>query len=365
MSNVANLDKYSKDIFDDIGKAIETFPLKEMENDLQYTSAITGLTNTIFTTFRTVFDSKKNPGKYRNCFDERIRDKQNEYFHHPEFRGVYNEVRDFDEEGPVDRTYFDSICNYCELNGLDVQTIIRYFIVVKSLIAVLPIIGDYKRKPNIFQDDNSSILNENKHTMTNEQKNQILKYLIDNENRGTLDGKVIGPLFGVRPDHVIMFVEKLDRSFGYIDYIGMAQHYFQIRTTPDGIEFYENGGFKSESSITASHTANLASASIGGNVTIIMGNNNSQHITTHIKAGDINLLRETLKRHNVPEEDIKELENIIDNDNPDVENKKVGAKVGSWLKKMLGKTIDATWKVGTDVAAKVLTEAINQHYGIK
>lgn len=256
MFNVANLDKYSKDIFDDIGKAIETYPLKDIENELQYTTAITDLTNTIFTMFRTVFDGKKNPGTYRNCFDERIRDKQNEYFQHPEFIGIYSEVECFDEEGPVDRTYFESICKYCELNGRDIQTIIRYFIVVKSLIAVVPIIGDYKRKPDIFQDDSSAISNKDKHTMTNEQKNQILKYLIENEDNGTLDGKVIGPLFGVRPDHVIKFVEKLDRSFGYIDYIGMAQYYFQIRTTPDGIEFYEHGGFKSEHIASADLTSN-------------------------------------------------------------------------------------------------------------
>jgi len=35
------------------------------------------------------------------------------------------------------------------------------------------------------------------------------------------------------------------------------------------------------------------------------------------------------------------------------------------MKKMIGKAIDGSWKVGIEVAAKILGEAISRYYGFK
>jgi hypothetical protein len=65
------------------------------------------------------------------------------------------------------------------------------------------------------------------------------------------------------------------------------------------------------------------------------------------------------------EDDINELQTVIDNDNPVMEKKKMGSKVGDWTKKMLGKAVDGSWKVSLGIAGKLLADAIQAYYGWK
>jgi hypothetical protein len=49
---------------------------------------------------------------------------------------------------------------------------------------------------------------------------------------------------------------------------------------------------------------------------------------------------------------------------PSPTGKGLGKKVSAWMGKMLQKSAEGTWKVGTTVAANLLTSAIKSYYGI-
>lgn len=107
-------------------------------------------------------------------------------------------------------------------------------------------------------------------------------------------------------------------------------------------------------------------AVFGDNVTIIVGDHNSQTVTnSNIKQGNFEELAHLLSSHGVNQKDIQELESIIDKDNPNPEKKEFGDKVKGWMKNMLDKAIDTTWKIGIGVAGKLLADGIMQYYGWK
>ena len=101
-----------------------------------------------------------------------------------------------------------------------------------------------------------------------------------------------------------------------------------------------------------------------GNV-VNTGNENEIINNAIIHARDFDSLKQFLKDNQVAEEDIHELQQVIDLDNPVAEEKKMGNKVGEWTKKMLGKAVDGSWKVSISIAGKLLADAIQTYYGWK
>ena len=106
-------------------------------------------------------------------------------------------------------------------------------------------------------------------------------------------------------------------------------------------------------------------AIFGDNATVVVGNSNEQHISNLSVRGDFNKLSESLKEKNVSDEDIQALKSAIDDDEGKVDSKKktYGPGVKSWIKKMMGKAIDTTWKINLGAASSVLASAINTYYG--
>lgn len=108
----------------------------------------------------------------------------------------------------------------------------------------------------------------------------------------------------------------------------------------------------------------LNSATFGDNVTLNIGDNNSITITkTKIKQGDFGDLENLLLKHGVENKDIKELEEIIKSDNPDVEKKRFGDGVSKWIGNMVSKAAQNIWSIGIGAAGSLLAEALNSYYG--
>lgn len=99
----------------------------------------------------------------------------------------------------------------------------------------------------------------------------------------------------------------------------------------------------------------------------IINTGNENEIVNHsvVNTGDFESLRAFLNDNKVAEQDINELQAVIDNDSPIVEEKKMGSKVGDWTKKMLGKAVDGSWKVSLAIAGKLLADALQTYYGWK
>lgn len=113
---------------------------------------------------------------------------------------------------------------------------------------------------------------------------------------------------------------------------------------------------------TRSHFQN---AMFGDNATVIIGDKNKTDIVNlHLK-GNIDALSHELKKYNVPDEDISNLKNAIDEDaNSNNEHvKQFGPSVKSWLQSMLHKAVETSWKIELGMASTVLTDALKHFYG--
>jgi hypothetical protein len=106
-------------------------------------------------------------------------------------------------------------------------------------------------------------------------------------------------------------------------------------------------------------------AIFGDNVTILVGSQSQQSVHNQLTKGDLSALSEHLQRHHVPLEDIALLKQAIAEDAPslDVQNKRFGPRVKDWLSSMLGKAVETSWQIELNVAAGLLTSALQTFYG--
>ncbi len=109
----------------------------------------------------------------------------------------------------------------------------------------------------------------------------------------------------------------------------------------------------------------FANAMFGDNTTILVGNHNQQTVTNQVKQNDFDSLRELLKKHNVEEADISNLESSLqaDQNSKEITKKEFGPSVKLWLKSMLSKAVDTSWKIEIGIASGLLVEALKKFYG--
>lgn len=100
----------------------------------------------------------------------------------------------------------------------------------------------------------------------------------------------------------------------------------------------------------------------GNAANVSSGNGNSQSAQFTINKGDLKSLEKSLTSQGVEKEDVAELKTAIKSDAPP-SGDSFGPKVSSWIGKMVMKAADGTWKVGTAVAANLLSTAIKSYYG--
>lgn len=101
----------------------------------------------------------------------------------------------------------------------------------------------------------------------------------------------------------------------------------------------------------------------GDNTTIIVGEGNSQKINIKYSKGNFKVLEELLKKHQLSETYIRELQEIIDDDNPDKTNMLFGEKVKTWVNSMMTKAMENSWEIGLGAAGNLLSEGIKAYYG--
>ncbi|MEN2415858.1 AbiTii domain-containing protein [Flavobacterium mesophilum] len=84
----------------------------------------------------------------------------------------------------------------------------------------------------------------------------------------------------------------------------------------------------------------------------------------NITKGSKDELSARLKEGGIKEEDIAELVEIIDEEEPDFVNQTFGGKVNTWTQKMLGKSLDGSWNIALAVAGNLITEVVKAYYGM-
>lgn len=102
-----------------------------------------------------------------------------------------------------------------------------------------------------------------------------------------------------------------------------------------------------------------------GNVgTLVAGSSDFSVQTVNVKHGDIASLQSYLQSLGLAPEDVSELKKAIETDGKPKTADTFGSSVSAWLGKMVGKAASGTLKIGTSVAASVLTKAITHYYGL-
>jgi hypothetical protein len=115
--------------------------------------------------------------------------------------------------------------------------------------------------------------------------------------------------------------------------------------------------------IPQSHVSQIFNTYVYGNAgNVASGNGNQQIVNFTINQGDLKALEKCLTEQGVEKDDVEDLKTAIKSE-PDLAGESFGPKVSSWIGKMISKTVDGTWKIGTTVAANLLTTVIKSYYG--
>lgn len=99
-----------------------------------------------------------------------------------------------------------------------------------------------------------------------------------------------------------------------------------------------------------------------GNGNVVNTVDKSIKATVKITKSSKDELVKYLTDNGVSEADTTELVKIIDSEEPNREKNTFGKGVNEWIKKMLSKALDGSWKVGIGAAGSLLAKAIGKYY---
>ena len=109
----------------------------------------------------------------------------------------------------------------------------------------------------------------------------------------------------------------------------------------------------------------IAQQVIYGNVTSISATGDRARINVAIGERDVDALVKFLVESGVPEDDARQLGQIVTSEEPESKAEPMGAKARKWFVDNLKKAADGTWKMGVSVATDVIKEALLKYYGFK
>ena len=97
---------------------------------------------------------------------------------------------------------------------------------------------------------------------------------------------------------------------------------------------------------------------------IIVGHNAMVQIANKVNKGDLISLKQGLESIDVPFGDIKDLLEILKTESQIDNNGEYRKKTKAWIKRMMGKAIDGSWRIGIEVAGALIAELLNGFLGL-
>src|SRR5206468_10189529 len=97
----------------------------------------------------------------------------------------------------------------------------------------------------------------------------------------------------------------------------------------------------------------------GGTVYVASDNASIQVQNNNLTPGDWNQLAKALTSAGISQDQVQELSTAVSAD-----NSKIGAKVLSWIKQQAPNVVAGGVKIGASVGQAVLTQYLNQHFGL-
>lgn len=100
-----------------------------------------------------------------------------------------------------------------------------------------------------------------------------------------------------------------------------------------------------------------------GNV-INTGNENQIENNVTLYKGDISRLQTEFEKQGIEQEDIQEISAIITDEQPNIEQNRLGEKANSWISKIINKSLNGVGKIATGISSNILATLIKQYYGM-
>lgn len=94
------------------------------------------------------------------------------------------------------------------------------------------------------------------------------------------------------------------------------------------------------------------------------GDHNQIDNKVQINKGDLAKLQDELRGHGIDEVDIQEITTIIAEEQPDIENDRLGPKANNWISGILNKSLNGIGKIGTAITANLLASLIKAYFGM-
>lgn len=115
---------------------------------------------------------------------------------------------------------------------------------------------------------------------------------------------------------------------------------------------------------TIIHQMNTTINNSGDGNVINTGNENQIENNVTLYKGDISRLQTELEKQGLDTEDIKEISEIVTNEQPIIEHNRLGEKSNGWISKIINKSLNGVGKIATGISANILATLIKQYYGM-
>lgn len=116
---------------------------------------------------------------------------------------------------------------------------------------------------------------------------------------------------------------------------------------------------------TIIHQMNTTINNSGDGNVINTGNQNQIDNNVTLYKGDIERLQRELAEQGIEENDITEISQIVQEEQPDLENGRLGEKSNGWISKIINKSLNGIGKIATGVSANLLATLVKQYYGME
>jgi hypothetical protein len=107
----------------------------------------------------------------------------------------------------------------------------------------------------------------------------------------------------------------------------------------------------------------FSKAVFGDNATIVVGDHNHQQVTNTTVKNDKAALAAELRKHGVGDDEIQALDEAISQDPVPVVAGQYGPAVQGWMKRMLGRAVDASWNIPVGAAGSLIATGLQKYYG--
>lgn len=115
---------------------------------------------------------------------------------------------------------------------------------------------------------------------------------------------------------------------------------------------------------TIIHQMNNTITNSGDGNVINTGNENQIENNVTLYKGDISRLQSEFEKQGIEQEDIQEISAIITDEQPNIEQNRLGEKANSWISKIINKSLNGVGKIATGISSNILATLIKQYYGM-